>query len=182
MAGRLGAPGSHYSSCALGSCKLKGRFPHGQKGRQGSLPSSRQAQEAGGDRLLLPAPCIIPRTPFAWVLRKSTFQSIDLVSKVLRVLTREGILLWGSQKNKEKTIRHFFLDDVSALLRLRNGIVSLQNVCSWQQKRLRALPLCTGFLLNEQLPRASHPSWVLGTQKGIACPPYVWEHACQPTD
>lgn len=102
MAGRLGAPGSHYSRCALGSYKLRGSFPHRQKGRQGSLPSSRQAQDARVDRLLLPAPCVIPRTPFAWVLRKSTFQSIDLVSKVLRVLTREGNLLWGSRKIKRK--------------------------------------------------------------------------------
>lgn len=36
-------------------------------------------------------------------------------------------------------------------------------------EKIKSLPLCTG-LLNEQLPRASHPSWVLGTQKGIYLP------------
>lgn len=33
-------------------------------------------------------------------------------------------------------------------------------------EKIKSLPLCTG-LLNEQLPRASHPSWVLGTRKAL---------------
>lgn len=181
MAGRLGAPGSHYPGVLWAPVSWEGGFHTDQREGKAHCPAAdrpRRLQQTGS--------CFSsshhPQDPICLVLRKSTFQSISLVSKALRVLTREGNFLWGSQENKKKTIRHFFLDDVSAILSLRNGIVSLQSVCSWQQKRSRALPLCTGFLLNEQLPCASHPSWVLGTQKGIACPPYNWQHACQPTD
>lgn len=121
MAGRLGAPGSHYSRCALGSYKLRGSFPHRQKGRQGS--AAQQQIGPGRERTgLAPSSLRHPQDPICLGTQEEYLQSIDLVSKVLRVLTREGNLVWGSRKIKRKTIRHFFLDDMSALLRLRNGI------------------------------------------------------------
>ena len=146
------------------------------------MPGSSQAREARADSLLLPAPGIISWTPPARPLRKSTFQSIDLVSKALRVLNGGGRLAVGEKENKDKTIRHFSLDDVAALLSLGNETVSPWGVCSRQRKGPRALPSFTGFLLIEELPCARHPSWVLGTEKCTACPPYTWELARQPTE
>ena len=154
-------------------------FPHRPKERQGSLPSSRQAQEARADGILLqllapsPGPHL-PGTQEEYLsVNQSDFQSTESADQGRKLPVR----VTGKLKENHQALFPGW--------RVSNPQSEEWNCksteCSWQQKRSRALPLCTGFLLNEQLPRASHPSWVRGTQKGIACPPYNWEHACQPT-
>lgn len=147
--------------------------------RLGSLPSSNWGWEAGSRQP--PTSCSLQYLPDP----AAVYQSIDFISKALRMLNRWEDSLWGKQEKKTGAGRkpsgtfawmvwHHSLDWKVKLL-------SLQGVRSWQWKGSGALSSFAGFLFIKQLLCARHPSWVLGTQRYAVYPLHIWELAHRPT-